>query len=190
VFDRLLRATARSIPDPRWRAEVVEVARRSAEGAGLVGRTRELAAAAAFGLRLRSDLATGGDGRVAGRHGALLGAALLLAVAAAGQLAETQVAGAGAAAAACAGAVAASLATAVVGRWRAATGLAALALVVAEADAGRDRWDAAGRWPASTSRSTRRRYRACPTWPRCCGPRAAWCRRATSCSTATSTPAT
>jgi hypothetical protein len=142
VFDRLLGAAARAIPDPRWRAEVVEVARASAEDAGPVGRARELAATAAFGLRLRSDRATGGDGRLAWRQGALLGAALLLAVAATGQVAVAQAPGAGAPAAAGALAIAAALAGAVVGRWRAAVGLAALALAVAEADAGRDHWDA------------------------------------------------
>ncbi len=141
MFDCLLGATARAIPDPRWRSEVVDVARRSAEGAGIVGRGRELVAAAAFGLQLRAARATGGNGRLAWRQGALLGAALLLAVAATGQAAVALGDSAGLAAAACAAAVAASLATAVVGRWSAAAGLAALALAVAGADAGGDRWD-------------------------------------------------
>ncbi len=142
MFDCLLGATARAIPDPRWRDEVVDVARRSAEGSGVVGRGRELAATAAFGLQLRAARATGGSGGMAWRQGALLGAALLLAVAATGQVAVALRAGAGVAAAGCAAAVVASLASAVAGRWRTAAGLAALALVVAEADAGRDRWDA------------------------------------------------
>jgi hypothetical protein len=78
VFDCALGAAARAIPDPRWRGEVVDVARRAGADQGVVGRAREVVATAAFGLRLRSLRATGGRAGQAWRQGARLGAGLLL----------------------------------------------------------------------------------------------------------------
>jgi hypothetical protein len=45
VFDCLLGAAGRVIPDERWRGEVVDLARRSAAGEGVVGRGREVVSA-------------------------------------------------------------------------------------------------------------------------------------------------
>jgi len=87
VFDCALGAAARTIPDPRWRAEVVDVARRSAADQGRLGRGREVMATAVFGLRLRSLRATGGRSGEAWRQGARLGAGLLLATAWVGSVA-------------------------------------------------------------------------------------------------------
>lgn len=81
MYDCLLDATARAVPDPGWRAEVVDVARWSAARDGRLGRLRELGGVAVFGLRLRSVRATDGRPATAWRQGAVLGAALLLAIA-------------------------------------------------------------------------------------------------------------
>ena len=139
MFDCLLGAAGRLIPDERWRGEVVDLARRSAAGEGVVGRGRELVSTAAFGLRLRSDHATGGHPGLAWRQGALLGAALLLVT----TWASLVVPPTGAAMAVAASAVAASLVAAVVaGRWTVAVPLVAAALLAATV---------AGGWSPSSS---------------------------------------
>ncbi|HET8618954.1 MAG TPA: hypothetical protein VFM27_08330 [Acidimicrobiales bacterium] len=152
MFDCLLGAAGRVIPDERWRGEVVDLARRSAAGEGVVGRCREVVSTAAFGLRLRSDHATGGHPGLAWRQGALLGAALLLATAwaalaaalAAPTGASSPVAApAGAATVVAAAAVAASLVAVVAaGRWAVAVPLVAGALLAATV---------AGGWSPSSS---------------------------------------
>lgn len=139
MFDRLLGAAGRVIPDERWRDEAVDLARRSAAGQSVVGRGREVVSTAAFGLRLRSDHATGGHPGLAWRQGALLGAALLLATA----WASLVTAPAGAATVVAASAVAASLVAAVAaGRWAVAVPLVAAALLAATV---------AGGWSPSSS---------------------------------------
>ncbi len=71
------------MPDPRWRDEVVGVARESAAGRGLVARAREIGAVVEFGVRLRA-----GHSGSAWRQGARLGAVLLLVTAMSRQLVE------------------------------------------------------------------------------------------------------
>jgi hypothetical protein len=135
VFDRALAAAARAIPDPRWRGEVVDVARRSAADLGRWGRAREVVATAGFGLRLRSLRATGGRAGEAWRQGARLGAALVLVTAWAGSVAA---AGddAGLAGVVTVLALAAALAAGAAGRWPALIASTAVALVVSSATAG------------------------------------------------------
>ncbi|HEY7069489.1 MAG TPA: hypothetical protein VH479_05220, partial [Acidimicrobiales bacterium] len=135
MFDRALAAAARAIPDPRWRGEVVDVARRSAADLGLWGRIREVAATAGFGLRLRSLRATGGRSGEAWRQGARLGAALLLVTAWAGSLAAARD-DPGLAAVVATLALAAALAAGAAGRWLALIASSAVALVASSAAAG------------------------------------------------------
>jgi hypothetical protein len=125
VFDCALGAAARTIPDPRWRGEVVDVARRAGADQGFVGRAREVVATVAFGLRLRSLRATGGRASQAWRQGARLGAGLLLVTAWVESVAAVREDGAGVGTAVTAVALAAAL----------AAGLAGHRLVVASATA-------------------------------------------------------
>jgi hypothetical protein len=145
VFDCALGAAARAIPDPRWRGEVVEVARRAGADQGVVGRTREVVATAAFGLRLRSLQATGGRAGEAWRQGARLGAGLLLVTAWVGSMAAVgdSPAGAGVATAVTALALGAALAAWVAGHRVAVVSATAVGLAAA--------WTAMGWDPVSTA---------------------------------------
>jgi hypothetical protein len=128
VFDCLLSAAGRTVPDEGWRNEVVGVARQAAAGRGLVVRGRELGGVVAFGVRLRSVQATDGRAGGAWRQGARLGAVLLLVTAMSRQLAAGGAGGAFGAAA-----IAGTVVATVLGYRRAALvgGVLALATVVA-----------------------------------------------------------
>jgi len=136
VFECALGAAARAIPDPRWRGEVVDVARRSAANQGPLGQAREVAATAAFGLRLRSLQATGGRSGEAWRQGAGLGAGLLLVTAWAGSMAALGDDPTGAAPIVAALALTAALAAGVAGRWLVLVPSTAVALVASWAGTG------------------------------------------------------
>ena len=129
MYDCLLGMTARTVPAGAWRSEVVDVARWSSAREGRVGRLRELAGVAAFGLRLRAVEATAARPAAAWSQGATLGSALLLVTALTAQLAEAD----GPAGAAAATAIATALVAAIAGRPVAAAPLAALALPPAAA---------------------------------------------------------
>jgi hypothetical protein len=141
VFDCALGAAARAIPDPRWRREVVDVARRAGADQGVVGRTREVVATAAFGLRLRSLQATGGRAGEAWRQGARLGAGLLLVTAWMGSMAAVGdgPAGAGVATAVTALALGAALVAGVAGHRLAVVSATAVGLTAAWTAMGWDR---------------------------------------------------
>jgi hypothetical protein len=143
VFDCALGAAARAIPDARWRGEVVDLARRSAADQGRLGRTREVAATAAFGLRLRSLRATGGRSGEAWRQGARLGAGLLLVTAWAGSAAALGDDASGPASVVTALGVGAALAAGVGGRRLAVVPFAGTALVAS--------WVATGWGPVTSA---------------------------------------
>jgi hypothetical protein len=143
VFDCALGAAARAIPDARWRGEVVDLARRSAADQGRLGRTREVAATAAFGLRLRSLRATGGRSGEAWRQGARLGAGLLLVTAWAGSAAALGDDASGPASVVTALGVGAALAAGVGGRRLAVVSFAGTALVAS--------WVATGWGPVTSA---------------------------------------
>lgn len=145
MFDCALGAAARAIPDPRWRGEVVDVARRAGADQGVVGRTREVVATAAFGLRLRSLQATGGRAGEAWRQGARLGAGLLLVTAWVGSMAVVgdSPAGGGVTTAVTAVALGAALAAWVAGHRLAVVSATAVGLAAA--------WTAMGWDPVSTA---------------------------------------
>jgi hypothetical protein len=145
VFDCALGAAAQAIPDPRWRGEVVDVARRAGADQGVVGRTREVVATAAFGLRLRALQATGGRAGEAWRQGARLGAGLLLVTAWVGSMAAVghNPARAGIASAVAALALGAALAVWVAGHRLVIVSATAVGLAAA--------WTAVGWDPVSTA---------------------------------------
>lgn len=88
MYDCLVAAAGRTVPEGEWRHEVVDVARQAAPRTGALGRISELGSVVAFGMRLRAMGTSARRPPAVWGQGALLGALVLLGAASVQQVSD------------------------------------------------------------------------------------------------------